>query len=172
MPPAKLALPKKFCFWFKFYDNTAGQTQDYEQNLKKIGSFDTAEDFWGYYKHINRPNSLPFGYEIILFDDQIKPTWEDEANKNGGSIRILTQKYQSNQFWENIILELIGEVSNVTEKISGIRTCSKKDGIMIDIWIKASTEDDIALVENWVKKAMEIPSGQTVKFFYRHHPKK
>jgi len=92
-----------FIFWFSYFkENKQKQIDDYEDNLRKIGSFLTAEEFWGYYQHIRRPDTLPKGCEFLLFKEGIKPLWEDEANAGGGRFVLHIKKVFSNKTWEDI----------------------------------------------------------------------
>jgi len=92
-----------FIFWFSYFkENKQKQLDDYEDNLRKIGSFNTAEEFWGYYQHIRRPDSLPKGCEFLLFKEGIKPLWEDKANAGGGRFVLHIKKVFSNKTWEDI----------------------------------------------------------------------
>lgn len=43
-------LAYSYTFWFSFFkENRLKQVEDYESNIKPIGDFGTAEEFWGYY---------------------------------------------------------------------------------------------------------------------------
>ena len=76
--PNLTKLSSEFTFWFTFFKKTKDkQLEEFEDNLKPIGSFGTAEEFWGIYQHMKRPNSLPRGCEFFLFKKDIKPLWED-----------------------------------------------------------------------------------------------
>lgn len=45
----------------------------------------------------------------MQFVDEIKPMWEDEANKLGGRWVIRVNKGFSNKLWEDLTLAMIGE---------------------------------------------------------------
>ena len=91
----KTKLSRTFTFWFSFsqiktgVDASKKSNVDYESAMKKIANFDTVEDFWGYYQHMVRPEQLPAGYKFLLFQENIKPMWEDEANQHGGRFFLL-----------------------------------------------------------------------------------
>ena len=66
-------------------------SQNYEDMLEHIGTFDTVERFWSLYSHIKRPSDLP-SVNLSVFRKGIKPLWEDEANKKGGKFGIRVKK--------------------------------------------------------------------------------
>ena len=47
-------------------------------------NFDTVEDFWSLYNHIEVASKLQIGSDYSLFKKGIKPMWEDPHNKDGG----------------------------------------------------------------------------------------
>jgi translation initiation factor 4E len=47
-------------------------------------AFNTVEDFWSVFNHIEQVSNLTAGCDYSFFTSGIKPMWEDEANKNGG----------------------------------------------------------------------------------------
>jgi len=53
---AKTKLSRNYTFWLTI--NAAG-SDNFEDAIKKIGSFDTVEDFWAVYQHLKRPEDIP-----------------------------------------------------------------------------------------------------------------
>ena len=119
----KNELPHSFVFWFflnkpNILRKVPGQAPlNYEENINQICAFRTVEDFWGYYQHMVRPEQLPTGTDFFLFQEGIKPMWEDPANKNGGRMLLKIKKSFGNKFWEDLILNYIGDLSNHTQAI-------------------------------------------------------
>ena len=85
--------------WTFWYDKrwVRGGEVSYENNLKKIGTFGTVENFWRqvtsltkrtllidcisrHYNHMAKPAQLEWDSNYYLFKKGIKPMWEDEAN--------------------------------------------------------------------------------------------
>jgi len=61
------------------------------------------------YQHIKRPNAMPIGTTINLFDSEIKPVWETPEHSTGGAWKFAITKGYSNQIWEDLVLGFIGE---------------------------------------------------------------
>ena len=99
-------LNNKFTFWLTFFNKSKDkQLEEFEDNLKPLGSFDSAEGFWSIYQHMKRPYSLPRGSEFFLFKEGIRPMWEDPANVGGGRFFISVKRSMvANRIWENLLL--------------------------------------------------------------------
>ena len=69
-------LLKRFC--------KSDRAKSWEQCLKTVATFESVEDFWALYNHIQLPTGLTNGCDYYLFKDKIMPMWEAEGNKNGG----------------------------------------------------------------------------------------
>ncbi|XP_064458492.1 eukaryotic translation initiation factor 4E-1A-like isoform X1 [Ornithodoros turicata] len=105
----KHPLQHRWSLWF--YKNDKNRT--WEENLLEITSFDTVEDFWALYNHIEVASKLPLGCDYCLFKHGIKPMWEDTRNKAGGRWLFNLNKNQRttdlDNYWLEILLCLIGE---------------------------------------------------------------
>ena len=75
-------LEKRYAYWYSISDSNKKAT-DYEDAIKYLGSFGTIEEFWQYYSHLKKPDDVPVNTDYHVFQDGIKPMWEDEANKKG-----------------------------------------------------------------------------------------
>ncbi|KAF8560411.1 cap binding protein [Imleria badia] len=108
----------------------AAAAQGWMEDIKRVISFDSVEEFWGLYNHIVPPSQLPQKANYYLFkacltvpdaekhcsylaQGGIIPAWEDDANKNGGkwSIQLPKEKNRSNvdKMWLYTMLAAIGE---------------------------------------------------------------
>jgi translation initiation factor 4E len=83
------------------------------EDIKRVISFDSVEEFWGLYNNIVPPSQLPQKANYYLFKEGIIPAWEDDANKDGGkwSIQLPKDKNRGNvdRMWLYTMLAAIGE---------------------------------------------------------------
>lgn len=49
------------------------QYKSYEQNLHRLGTFDSLEGFWQHYSYINAPEELPKDHNVFLFRNTLIP---------------------------------------------------------------------------------------------------
>jgi len=138
------------------------------EDIKRVISFDSVEEFWGLYNNIVPPSLLPQKANYYLFKEGIIPAWEDEANKNGGkwSIQLPKDKNRPNvdKMWLYTMLAAIGETfdpyltsgEEVSPQslITGVIVSTRPQFYRISIWTRlapsmSSAEDaaDIKLRE-------------------------
>ncbi|KAK0245789.1 eukaryotic translation initiation factor 4E class I [Armillaria nabsnona] len=135
--------------------------QGWMEDIKRVISFDSVEEFWGLYNNIVAPSSLPQKANYYLFKEGIIPAWEDEANKNGGkwSIQLPRDKNRNNvdKMWLYTMLAAIGETFDplLTEAasngappnslITGVIVSIRPQFYRISIWTRlapSATDED------------------------------
>ena len=161
-------LDYSFTFWFSYFKEMKHkQVEDYENFIKKVGEFDTAEEFWGYYQHIRRPDSLPKSCEFFLFKSGIKPLWEDEANKGGGRFVLHIKKIFANKTWEDILIAVVCSTKDESE-INGVVINVRSWEILLSIWMKKITEEQCEKYRAWIRKSLGMT--ENIKIEYKEHP--
>jgi len=135
--------------------------QGWMEDIKRVISFDSVEEFWGLYNNIVPPSSLPQKANYYLFKEGIIPAWEDEANKNGGkwSIQLPKDKNRNNvdKMWLYTMLAAIGETfdpsltasdksgAQPSSLITGVIVSTRPQFYRLSIWTRlapSGTEDD------------------------------
>lgn len=86
----------------------------WEDNLLDVTHFDTVEDFWALYNHIELASNLNSGSDYSIFKYGIRPMWEDVRNKSGGRWLFTFNKKSISpriidESWLEVLLCLIGE---------------------------------------------------------------
>ncbi|KAJ6575186.1 translation initiation factor eIF 4e-like domain-containing protein [Mycena capillaripes] len=135
--------------------------QGWMEDIKRVISFDSVEEFWGLYNNIVPPSLLPQKANYYLFKEGIIPAWEDEANKNGGkwSIQLPKDKNRAHvdKMWLYTMLAAIGETfdpSLTQEDPSGSPPNSLITGVIV------STRPQFYRLSIWTRLA---PSGEDDK---------
>jgi len=137
------------CDWTFWYDKRPtqgkrmkGEQENYESNLRAIGTIGTVEDFWRYYNHLVKPSKLEFNSNYHFFKEGIKPMWEDAANAKGGKwVFTIRDKNIVDSCWENVVLGLVGETLDVDNEITGAVMSRRKAGDRIAVWNKSNTNE-------------------------------
>ncbi|KAG5342414.1 Eukaryotic translation initiation factor 4E-1 [Termitomyces sp. T112] len=140
--------------------SVAAAAQGWMEDIKRVISFDSVEEFWGLYNNIIPPSQLPQKANYYLFKEGIIPAWEDEANKNGGkwSIQLPRDKNRGNvdKMWLYTMLAAIGETfdpspvisdgpgKGVQSLITGVIVSTRPQFYRLSIWTRLapSSEDD------------------------------
>jgi len=162
--------------WVFWYDRrplqakrSRGEKDNYESNLRPLGSFNTVEDFWRYYNHMVKPSKMENNANYHLFKQSIKPMWEDKANMHGGKwIITLKDKEKLDSCWENLCLALVGETLDVSDEITGAVVSRRKAGDRIAIWTKnRDKEDAIMTIGKRIRSLVGVP--QNIPLGYQNH---
>lgn len=118
------------------------EIESYEKSIKTIGRFDTAEGFWAFYSHMQRPGDLAgVNADYHLFVEGITPMWEHKANRLGGKISIRLKKGTVSQMWEDLLLALVGDQFDAAEAICGVVASvrfkdNERKRDMLSVWIR------------------------------------
>eukprot|EP01111_Echinosteliopsis_oligospora_P012941 TRINITY_DN4519_c0_g1_i1.p1 TRINITY_DN4519_c0_g1~~TRINITY_DN4519_c0_g1_i1.p1 ORF type:complete len:254 (+),score=74.16 TRINITY_DN4519_c0_g1_i1:470-1231(+) len=162
----KHPLQNAWCLW---YDNPMKRVSPsaWADQLKKITTFDTVEDFWRVYNHLKPASALASGANYHLFKDGVAPKWEDPQNERGGCwvISLKGKKSSLDQTWLYAILSLIGETTDAPDEVCGIVVSLRKAGDRIQLWTKdASNESAVKALGRSFKAAIEYEGniGYTV----------
>merc|ERR1712100_167740 len=100
----------------------------------------------------------------MLFRDNIRPTWEDPVNAEGGRFQYQFKPSLGggaiDEYWNNIVLGMVGGTIEPAEMITGIRLVDKLNQgrsptIRLEIWFSnfADTER-VDLLQRNVEKCM------------------
>jgi len=124
------------------------------EDIRRVISFDSVEEFWGLYNNIVPPSQLPQKANYYLFKEGIMPAWEDEANKNGGKWSIQLPKDKNrpsiDKMWLYTMLAAIGETFDPSlstddpSLITGVIVSTRPQFYRLSIWTRLAPtgEDD------------------------------
>ena len=130
---------------------SAGQKiTNYEENMKKIATFSSVEDFWAVYGHLKRPSDLPNVSDYHLFKSGVRPIWEDPENMLGGKWIVRLKKGVASRFWESLIMAVIGEQFDLGEEICGAVISIRNSEDILTLWNKSAREGRVNLRIRWV----------------------
>jgi translation initiation factor 4E len=77
-----------------------------------------------------RLSNLPNDSGFHLFQEGVKPMWEDENNKNGGRFILRLKKQYANYFWENLLIAFIGEQCELANSVMGLQSSCKENEVI------------------------------------------
>lgn len=151
-------------FHFSYVRRTFDKkSDDYEQQIKSIASVGTVEEFWQVYVHLHRVSRLAPMTDYFLFQEGVRPLWEDEANRRGGRLTLRVTKPASPRAFEDLCLALIGEQFD-TDDICGIACSVRVAENFLSIWLKDAKDAElISRVEGTAKRILELPHTSVVR---------
>lgn len=148
------------------WEQRSGARDDYK--IEKVVEFSTAQDFWRVWNGMPQPSELFDGRKFIrtqqgsgqvtnieafmIFKAGVEPKWEDPANAHGGHfqfpLKLTTARPQVDEYWNNIVLAMVGNSIDECKQITGLRLVDKlsakakvTDHIRIELWYNSSCTD-------------------------------
>ena len=149
-------LKEKFAFYFFSSSQTASCSSpgDAQQKIM-VGPFSTAEEFWGIYQHMKRPNVLPPNIVFCLFRENVSPSVEDVNNRNGGKFKFSLKKNdKTNKIWEDLLIMLLISDEKL-RKLNGVHLQSLEKCIEISLWTSQLSDLEVSLMEEFIKDSMD-----------------
>lgn len=164
----KHPLQNRWSLWF-FKNEKGNQWKD---NLRLVTSFNTVEDFWAIYNHIQLSSKLPTGCDYMLFKEGIEPTWEDLQNREGGRWLLTTDKKKRAQdldrIWLETLLCLIGEAfDEASEDVCGAWVQIRQKADKVSIWTTDSAKKN-RVMEIGKKFQNRIKLAPNSLFYQKH----
>ncbi|XP_067671562.1 eukaryotic translation initiation factor 4E-like isoform X1 [Haliotis asinina] len=162
----KHPLQNRWSLWFFKND----KNRDWTENQRCITSFDTVEDFWGLYNHVQKASKLPPGCDYSMFKEGIQPAWEDSRNKNGGRWLISLNKQQRHtdldNFWLETLLCLIGEAfDEQSDDVCGAVVNIRGKGDKLALWtVDANRAESNTKIGKKLKERLNIPAKFPIGF--------
>jgi len=165
----ELPLRYTWSVWEQIMQSSDGKSGQYSDATHKVSEFGTVEEFWKLWNHMPQPSELlepkrmvreqPDGSlhvidAIMIFRENIRPEWEDKMNATGGHFQFQLKPSigggQVDEYWNNLVLGMIGATIEPANMITGIRLVDKLSGpraanvIRLEVWF--TNFDDTAAV--------------------------
>jgi len=169
------ALRFTWTIWEQIMQSSDAKAAQYSDATHRVASFSTVKGFWKYWNHLPQPSELLDGKKFVreaadqrsvvdalmVFRDGIKPEWEDAVNASGGHFQFQLKASLGggviDEYWNNIVLGMIGGTIEPADMITGIRLVDKLAqtriaSIRIEVWF--SNFDDTEKVDT-LQKSLE-----------------
>jgi translation initiation factor 4E len=155
--------------WSFYYLNSE---KKWDQRIKLISKIETIQEFWNVYNHVKLPTHISQGCDLLFFQSDIEPKWENAENCEGGRWMVEISRSDRNENlvsnWLSIILDLIGEHLAVegVAKCYGIQFQSRKKEDKLSIWVGSGhTRAEVMNLGQWFKEGLNGHfKGDKVKF--------
>ncbi|BES93083.1 eukaryotic translation initiation factor [Nesidiocoris tenuis] len=169
----KHPLNNTWVLWY--YEND--RRNDWTKNLKEITSVSTVEDFWSVYNHVKCASELKHGCDYSFFKKDIRPMWEDDANKNGGRWLVSLEKRQResdlDNCWLEIMLCLIGEsFGDYSDEVNGATVNVRQKADKIGLWTADGSKakgESIMAIGRKMKERLGLDRSKNTAIHYQLH---
>ncbi|KAI9681985.1 MAG: eukaryotic translation initiation factor 4E [Caeruleum heppii] len=118
------------------------QSDNWNDLLKEVVTFDSVEEFWGVYNNITPTSELALKSDYHLFKKGVRPEWEDAQNKHGGKWAYQFKEKRSvpiDELWLHVMLAAIGETLERNEddgEVMGVVVNVRKGFYRIGLWTR------------------------------------
>lgn len=153
-----LPLRYNWVIWEQIMQSNDGKSSQYSDATQKVASFGSVHEFWRFWNHMPQPSELlgqkrmvreqPDGLHVIdalmIFREDIRPEWEDKMNAQGGHFQFQLKPSvgggQVDEYWNNLVLGMIGATIEPADMITGARLVDKLSGpraanvVRLEIW--------------------------------------
>uniref|UniRef100_A0A1I7V1I7 eIF-4F 25 kDa subunit n=1 Tax=Caenorhabditis tropicalis TaxID=1561998 RepID=A0A1I7V1I7_9PELO len=169
IPPELLTrhpLQNRWALWYL----KADRNKEWEDCLKMVSLFDTVEDFWSLYNHIQSAGGLNWGSDYYLFKEGIKPMWEDVNNVQGGRWLVVVDKQRRQQlldhYWLELLMAIVGEqFDEYGDYVCGAVVNVRQKGDKVSLWTRDATRDDVNLrIGQVLKQKLSIPDTEILRY--------
>ena len=184
VPPGPHFLEHEWVLWEHRAPDKSSKS--YEDNMQSLCEFATIEDFWNAFNYIPKPSAIFFDgrtrkrfkdrsvESFSLFKKNIKPEWEDPQNRSGAEwfCRKTFPAPQLDDFWQNLVLGMIGETIDPADEICGARVVDKSTGqrqmYRLELWFKRK---DQGVADDLLARMQTVlgPAIKGCKFEFRPH---
>ncbi|KAM0682121.1 translation initiation factor [Mitosporidium daphniae] len=166
---AKQSYPLKYP-WTMYYDTPNKRTtqENYNTNLQALATVDYVYTACYMIQNIPDASELPSGTSLSFFRSDIKPSWEDSHNANGGKWTCSIHKDGSkkiSKLWKDAIFSCIGSEYEHPETINGVVLSIRQKTDRIAFWISDASHDDaLKHIASFIKTYLELPADFTLSF--------
>jgi len=169
----------QWVLWEQIIMDSNNKGANYSDATHKVGKIKTVKEFWRYWNHLPQPSELlqnkkfiregPDGVQnvvdaLMIFKEGIKPEWEDKINTHGGhfpfSLKPTIGGGQVDEYWNNVVLGMVGSTIEPAYMITGIRLVDKlaaqrNPGVRIEVWFSDYHDTaNVDLLQKNVEKCM------------------
>ncbi|TRY63576.1 hypothetical protein TCAL_10342 [Tigriopus californicus] len=165
-PLCKHPLNHSWTLWY--YQNI--RSNSWLENQKKVSTFSTVEDFWSLYNHVEQPSRINSSNDYSVFKSNIKPMWEDPANKKGGKWTLTLDKrfrYQMlDEYWREILMAMIGETfGDNGDIVNGAVVNVRNSRDKVSLWLaNAQNETNILAIGHSLKARLGLGNAFSLCF--------
>jgi translation initiation factor 4E len=157
--PNQNPLEHRYTFWLSKRKSVL-KGKNYDQSMMKLGSFDTVQQFWRYYSFMKRPSKVDEACDLMLFKHGIRPLWEDPSNRDGGRWSIRVKRHNTDRYWENAIMAMIGEQFMVGNEICGMQLSLRYPYDQLSVWHRNSTDKHVVRkIGESLRRILHLPQG-------------
>jgi len=164
-----LKISRDFTIWYDDAQRRNIDSEQWEEGMQNLGKITSPESLWRYWGLLTNPENLQDGINLRLFDSEVRPSFDDPANGNGGKWTIHTAKKGSQSLWSELIISVLGNRFKFSEDINGIILSTRGPVLTISVWNK--TINDPIKITTTGAELQEFLKTPSIPNYLPHKPK-
>jgi translation initiation factor 4E len=170
---ARVEHPLETMWTFYFDKKLAKQAtidfHDFQQNLHKLGAFNTIEGFWRMYCYLASPELIPKDCDLFLFRNAYVPAWESFPNGGCWIIKVRKRNGVINRLWEELLFASVGELFDEPDLV-GIELSTRGREDMLSVWNKDNSNPNIRFrIGEKLKEILNLDQSTQIEYKYFSH---
>uniref|UniRef100_A0A0G4HZB3 Uncharacterized protein n=1 Tax=Chromera velia CCMP2878 TaxID=1169474 RepID=A0A0G4HZB3_9ALVE len=139
-PQGENPLETEWTLWFEKKLHIQQSTQEYEQNLKQVGTFSTLEGFHRLWRHLRRASEIPPDRSVSVFRKGIRPMWEAVPYGGAWIVKVKRANHEKvvDCLWERMVFGCIGELFGCPE-LAGVVLSSRHTDVAFSVWNESNS---------------------------------
>eukprot|EP01105_Mastigella_eilhardi_P002639 TRINITY_DN1334_c0_g1_i1.p1 TRINITY_DN1334_c0_g1~~TRINITY_DN1334_c0_g1_i1.p1 ORF type:complete len:246 (-),score=67.84 TRINITY_DN1334_c0_g1_i1:61-798(-) len=147
-------LEREWTFWYDNYATVAtrggiiASEEQFMAHLFNVTEVTTVQEFWQGFNNIPTFDRFPLRCSLYFMRKGIKPLWEDPANKSGGILTLHIKRDDTQAFWRELLLAVIGEqftqYMEANTNINGVSVSIRAETI-VRVWLSSCEKSPLML---------------------------
>jgi len=159
--------------WTFYFDKKLAKAtidyNDFQQNLHKLGSVNTLEQFWRMYCYLASPELIPKDCDLFLFRSSYVPAWESFPNGGCWIIKVRKRNGVINRLWEELLFATIGEQFDEPDLV-GIELSTRGREDVLSVWNRDNANINIRFrIGERLKEILNLDESTQVEYKYFSH---
>jgi len=147
----------------KIANNHNNNFDEYSQNLKNLGTFETVEGFWRHYAWLKSPDELPRDTDYFCFRNQSVPAWETFPHGGCWIVKVRKKNGVISRLWEELLFAAVGELFD-TPDVVGVTLSVRTRDDNLSIWNKTSNSDVKIMIGEKLKDILHLDESTTLHY--------
>jgi translation initiation factor 4E len=141
----------------------SANVEDFTQNLKTLGKFDTLEGFWRHYSWLKSPDDLAKDSDLFCFRNSLVPAWETFPAGGAWIIKVRKRNGVISRLWEELLFAAIGELFDCPD-VMGVSLCVRTRDDNLSVWNRASNPETKILIGEKLKELLHLDESTTLLY--------
>jgi len=164
-----LNFTREFTIWYDDAQRRGINSEQWVEGMQNLGQISSQESFWRYWGIIANPEILQDGINLRIFDSEIRPSFDDRSNENGGKWTVNIAKKESQSQWAELVSYTVGNGFKFSDDICGVVLSTRGPVLSISVWNKRA--DDPIPLTTTASELQEIFKAPSPPKYAQHKPK-